>query len=80
MVGFSCFLPKYQASPANCIPRAPAITDSVWAELGLAWFLRSRFQIPAARFPSITGTPRTVSRLSRQLARIINSAEILDGR
>ena len=48
MVGLSYFSPKYQAGPASWIPKAPAIAASVWAELGLAWFRRSRRQMRQA--------------------------------
>ena len=54
MVGFSYRCPKYQAGPANWIPKAPAQADSVCAELGLAWQRLSRRQIrkaPAALWP-----------------------------
>src|SRR5699024_12170999 len=54
--------------PASWISKAPAMADSVWAELGLAWLYRSLLKIFQAFFPSIPVI---------QAAVIIRSADIL---
>ena len=71
MAGFLCRTPWYHASPASLRPSRPAHTDSVWAELGLAWQYRSRRKIRQPRCASIPSSPPAAS---------ISSAEKRAGR
>ena len=61
MYSFLCSTPWYHASPARRSPISPAHTDSVWAELGLACFRRSRRNIRQPLAVSSPSSPPAAS-------------------